>query len=204
MAAWRLFKQDPEAAHAIAFAVLPLGPTTVTGMPNSLSGSAGEYAIVAKPSRGPAPFAGTFFMQRAGASEKVYLMILDGPAQGPIGDKCSYIKVGRSADTVRREAELNGSFPPGLGLLWRTIHSLGPFDPVEAHGIEQEILSRLAVVGLTVGGEFARGEPEDIRRIANAVLVDFRASNPLPTPCAPANALLGLGRGGRNDHVQRT
>lgn len=204
LAAWRLFEQDPAAANAIAAGILSSGPTGGSGVRSPFSGSAFENPATAEPSRGPAPFAGTISMQRAGTPEWVYLMILDGAAQSPGGGKRAYIKIGRSADTERREAELNEGFPPGIGMQWRTIHRLGPFGPAQAHAIEQEILSRLAASGLTIGGEFAKGDPECIRGIADAVLADPRAECPLPDPPAPANALSGLGRGERNGHVQRT
>ena len=204
LTAWRLFEEDPAAAYAIAARTLLHSPTIRLGMPESFPGSDLEDAIMMEPSRGPVPFAGTVSIQRWGTPEWVYLMLLDGPARKPDHEKHMYIKVGRSTDTVRREAELNEGFPPGLGLKWRTIHRLGPFDPSEAHAIEQEVLSHLAAVGLTVGGEFARGDPEYIRGIADAVLADFGADCPLPAPPAPANALSGVERGERNDHVQRT
>ncbi len=65
-----------------------------------------------------------------------------------------FVKVGRSNDVPRREADLNFALPRRLGLRWRMIASWRTPTEMAAHVAEQTILQSEAAAGRSAGGEF--------------------------------------------------
>ena len=89
----------------------------------------------------------------------VYVMQLTGPVAAlypeDIGRGAVVIKVGRTNDVDRRTTELNKGFPPRSGLAWRPVDTREYPSGLAAHAAERQLLTRLHVAGLTLGGEFA-------------------------------------------------
>ncbi len=110
------------------------------------------------PSRGPAPFFGTMEANRCDGPMDVYLFLLCGPVERLFTAfdpaRTGIFKVGRSNDIARRLEELNLGFPPGCGMFWHAFDRRSYANGEDAHSAEQGLLSHLARLGRTLGGEF--------------------------------------------------
>jgi hypothetical protein len=192
LSAWRQFEQDPENANATALLILELPNALCRAECSAIDPTLFSSEAETTASRGPPPFVGMLNVERLGAPEWVYLMVLEGDVLGSSSTDPPYIKVGRSCDIERRRAELNQGFPPGLGIQWQTFHVLGPMDPVGAHVLEQEILTTLVTHRLAIGREFCRGAPSSLCDLANAIAARNSHALALPSHETPANAATGL------------
>ena len=164
---WRRYASDPAGCSSEA---MRISGSTLRGGLTSQS-----------PSRGPAPFAGTYFVEQECGPSSVYLMELRGRLpNGLRGGKLAFLKVGRSSHVGRREAELNAGFPPGLGLLWTCIFSRSLPDAQLAHDVEQAVLGELTQVGATIGGEFLRHPSEEVRKLIERTVDALLQQNHLP------------------------
>lgn len=105
----------------------------------------------ASPSRGPPPAAFRVERQDDHGSAWLYLAVLHGVVTD--SDEI-FVKVGRSNDVPRREADLNFALPRRLGLRWRMIASWRTPTAMAAHVAEQAILQSEAAAGRSAGGEF--------------------------------------------------
>jgi hypothetical protein len=134
-----------------------------------------DIIVAGTPSRGPAPFFGITETSRSDGPMDLYLFLLCGPVERlyPAFDpaRTGIFKIGRSNDIGRRLEELNLGFPPGCGLFWHAYDRRSHASGREAHAAEQKLLTHLAGLGRTLGGEF--------------VMIDLAgASNVLDNPVA--------------------
>lgn len=110
------------------------------------------------PSRGPTAWNGSGVFDRPDGACWVYVLALAwlhaGAPSGP-----PHIKVGRSNDVDQRAKDLNGAFPPDLGLAWRVVDAIRFDSTAEADEVEKRLLNDLYTLGLTQGGEFVRADP---------------------------------------------
>ena len=121
-------------------------------------------AVDCDPSRGPPPSTGDIITRRTDIGAWLYLAVLSGFI---LEDGDILVKVGRSNDTTRREAELNFGLPPILGLRWRMAKSWYLPDQAQAHRAEQAILAEACDAGITMGGEFIRLHAVDFGTLAS-------------------------------------
>ncbi len=149
IAAWQLFVSSPAEARSLAMLTLGLGNAS----PDT------EWQPSIGPTRGPEPSFGLFAFEREDGSTAVYAMVLQGPSATHLAgaeDGRFFVKVGRSADTVRRLEEMNWGYPPGCGLEWNLVADRQFPSAETAHAFEQALLARLHREGLCIGGEYAR------------------------------------------------
>jgi len=147
-AVWHRFANDPEGLRAAADAIrggLARAPAT----------------IAIPPSRGPVAWSGDGRFARPDGDCWVYVLVLDRLSEGdpPVLTGAPYVKVGRSNDVDRRAGELNAGLPLALGLAWRVVDAVIRPSVLDADALEQRLLAELHRQGLTIGGEFIRGDP---------------------------------------------
>lgn len=153
--AWALFTDHPAEAFRLADEILAPGDVEAS-------------SVGTAPSRGPAPTFGQMVSVREDGENRVYLLRLAGPSAKLLyggSPSLAVIKIGRSANPLRRRDELNWGFPPGCGLEWRLENDLAFPSCAEAHAFEQTLLKRLQREGATIGGEYARVPPKEVAEL---------------------------------------
>ena len=168
-AAWALFVTDPTKAEQLVRDVLEKCDTVVSC--TSIS-----------PSRGPSPSFGFLVSSRADGENRVYVMRPAGPSvpllyQG--SESKLIVKVGRSSNPERRQAELNWGLPPGCGLEWQLERDRAFKSAAEAHVFEQQLLARLCRGGMTIGGEYAWLTIEELATLLSGGLEAARGTAPV-------------------------
>lgn len=123
-------------------------------------------------SRGPAPAFGPRIATTIDAKTAVYLLLIDGPhevlaASIPAKDGFAVVKLGRTADLVRRMDELTGGLPPTSSIRYIPI-ALRMFASAEpAHTFERSMLDLCDRRGWSLGGEFAYALLRELRESFN-------------------------------------
>lgn len=110
-------------------------------------------------SRGPVPFIGSSEHQRLDGDNALYAFCLEGPFERvfsmSIEDDVRVVKVGRSNDVGRRLSELNSGFPTELVIRWTELFRRVYPSAMQAHEVEQRLLTRLHQQGFGLSKEFA-------------------------------------------------
>ncbi|HEX4694476.1 MAG TPA: GIY-YIG nuclease family protein [Sphingomonas sp.] len=183
-ALWRGIADEQYRARlgAVAIALLAAGRDAVAR--EAADAIAGSADAAAARTHGPVPAVSIFTSARTGADARVYAMVLTGSAHALAAIAANDVrvfKVGRSDDVDRRVVELNSGMPRVIGLQWTIFATSPPMPLLDAHDMEQALLDRIEVLGLSAGGEFAKCCPHKFARL----LVGFGIHTTIrPAVCA--------------------
>lgn len=159
---WRGADRSPftYAGRGVAVAASDGPPVQVIWSfePNELQapeGRTSESSPVWK--RGPPPISGKISVAREEGEADVYLLRLEGPVGAllDIPAEHAIIKVGMSANVMRRIRELNAGFPPGSRIRWSLVRTQKCRTSKAAWELEGQYLEALRRNGSWIGGEFA-------------------------------------------------
>lgn len=161
----RLAGRTDLALSAVEESVWQEYASDATGLAVAASRIRVRLAVVSaqndSPSHGPPP--ATFAANReCHGVAWLYVAALDGIVTG---SNEIFVKVGRSNDVRRREADLNFALPRRLGLRWRMVATWEAPTAMVAHVAEQAILRSEAAAGRSAGGEFLIIKADRVRQL---------------------------------------
>jgi len=132
-------------------------------------------------SQGPAPFIGSTEHQRYDGENALYVFRLDGPISTvfsrDVPADMIVVKVGRSNDVPRRLSEMNSGFPDVLTIKWAELFQHTFPTAMQAHTVEQNLLTYLHDAKFGLGKEFAMITEVQLSEMVERAIASVNGSN---------------------------